>query len=139
MISVRFTLQEDQVIIGQPTVMTLCEEPFRETVAQLATAGIQLTDFDVTKLTGTVMAAEDGVLFTSIPYDSGWSVKIDGVPVETFAYHDTWLMTKLSAGAHTVELNYLPQGYSVGLVISICSAAVLLLLLVKRLQKVRFR
>ena len=39
---------------------------------------LQLTKFEDGKFEGTVEAAEDGVLMLSLPYDEGWSVKIDG-------------------------------------------------------------
>ena len=34
-----------------------------------------------TYIHGTIRADEDGIMFTSIPYDTGWTVKVDGEKV----------------------------------------------------------
>ena len=125
------------MIIGEPIAVTLLESPFRDLVTQLKKGGMQLSSFKVTEFRGTVAAAENGVLYTSVPYDSGWRVKIDGKNVQTFAYQDTWLMAELPAGEHTVEFSYSPQGYAAGLTITILCMLLLLLIAVQKLRKYR--
>jgi len=52
----------------------------------LRRGGLEVTSFSDTLLEGTVAAPEDGLLYTSIPYDEGWRVKIDGKPVPVSAF-----------------------------------------------------
>ena len=61
---------------------------------------------------------EDGLLFTSIPYDKGWTVKIDGKKVETMAIADTFLAVPVSEGRHEVTLHYVSPGFLPGLLVS---------------------
>ena len=72
---------------------------------------------------------------TSIPYDAGWKVKIDGkkVPVETYA--DTFIMVEAEPGKHSVSLVYAAPGMEAGLVIF--AAALLLSIFWFRKRKVK--
>lgn len=57
---------------------------------------------------GTVEAAEDKtILFTSLPYDQGWKIYVDGVEAETEALlNGTFLCTELTPGTHEIEMVY---------------------------------
>ena len=72
---------------------------------------------------GTIVADAPGVMYTSIPYDKGWSVKVDGNSVTARPLFDTFLGVDLSAGAHTVSLSYEPEGLRTGAIITAGSAA----------------
>ena len=78
-------------------------------------------------LSGTVSCKEDTLLFTSIPYDEGWRVWVDGKRVETTAFSDALLCVELPAGAHFVEMEYVAQGADVGLGVSVFTGCCLLL------------
>jgi uncharacterized membrane protein YfhO len=54
------------------------EETFAEGYNILNKNGLNVTKFSDTDIKGEITAESDGLLFTSIPYDKGWSVKIDG-------------------------------------------------------------
>lgn len=81
-----------------------------------------------TEVTGTLDAPEAGVLFTSIPYDKGWRVTMDGQPAETRKVLDTFLGIDVSAGHHEIRLSYEPEGLRLGLAITGASIAVLVLI-----------
>lgn len=61
---------------------------------------------------------EDGVLFTSIPYDTGWTAYVDGEQVDTEAIGEGFLGISLSAGSHEVELRYQVEGLKNGAMIT---------------------
>lgn len=79
------------------------------------------TEVTDTRVAGTVNAEESSVLFTSIPYDKGWSVKIDGKDAETESYLDTFLSVRVPAGEHTIEFTFFPQGLKLGILITVLS------------------
>ena len=58
------------------------------------------------------------MMYTSIPYEKGWSVYVDGAPAKTQAFADTMLMIPLTKGEHTIEMRYRPAGLTEGLIIS---------------------
>ena len=86
---------------------------------------MELTSFGDRALSGTVTALERGNLFTTIPYDAGWTVLVDGVPAKTRTVFDTFLGIDLEAGEHEIAFSYTPQGLREGAVITAVSGAVL--------------
>ncbi len=57
---------------------------------------------------GTVDVAEDKtLLFTSIPYEEGWKIYVDGVEAEPVALlNETFLGVELTPGTHEIEMYY---------------------------------
>ena len=54
------------------------ETVFAKGYRLLADSALQVTDWGETHITGTITVRENSYLCTSIPYDTGWSVYIDG-------------------------------------------------------------
>ena len=69
------------------------------------------------------------MLYTSIPYDKGWTVKVDGQEVETFALQDALLYINLEQGEHTIEFSFFPQGFKIGLLASFAGVMLLVVIL----------
>ena len=86
---------------------------------------ITLTSWADTKLKGTVTASQPGVMYTSVPYDKGWSILVDGVPVTPRKLFDTFLAVDLSQGTHEISMTYEPEGLRTGAWITGASAAIL--------------
>ena len=86
--------------------------------------GIKLTYWDNRSFKGTVNITDDSTwMMTSIPYEKGWTVKVDGKVVETAKVWDSLLAYKITPGEHTIEMSYLPDGFIVGFLISILSTS----------------
>ena len=80
---------------------------------------------------GSIVTHEDSkTIMTTIPYDSGWKVYVDGNRVETYSVIGGSLMAFdiESAGEHRVEFRYMPDIYVYGAVISFVSIAIFALL-----------
>ena len=60
-------------------------------------------------------------LFTSIPYDEGWQVKVDGKAVNPVKVWDALLAVRMSPGTHQVEMVYYPKGFLIGVGLSVLS------------------
>lgn len=104
-------------------------DKFEEGYNKLSSGAMTVESFTDTKISGTVTAVEDCVLYTSIPYDKGWSVMIDGKKVsedDIIAVGDALLGVRLSEGEHTVEFSFMPRGLVVGIVISVCTLLILI-------------
>ncbi len=95
------------------------EEVFVELYEELSQQVFEIERFEDTFIKGKIEANEDGIMYTSIPYDKGWSVTVDGKEIETVAFKDALLAVPLTAGEHTIELSYLSQGLKEGIAISI--------------------
>jgi len=79
-----------------------------------------------TRLEGEVDTEQAGVLFTSVPYDKGWTVFVDGMKQETGKIFDTFLSVDIPAGRHSVTMSYEPPGLRLGLAVSGGSALCLI-------------
>ncbi|RGY99125.1 hypothetical protein DXA13_09120 [Clostridium sp. AM58-1XD] len=80
-----------------------------------------LTNWSDTLLEGTIELDEPGRLFTSIPYDKGWRVWIDGQEMTTAKLADTFLTVTVPEGSHTITMKYEPQGLRLGALITFTS------------------
>ena len=89
---------------------------------------MKLTKWTDTQIQGTVEAEKAGLLFLSIPYDKGWTVKVDGKAVEPYKIFDTFLSVHMTAGTHDISLEYMPQGLKTGGIITAGSVVILLAL-----------
>lgn len=107
--------------------------------SKLAANMLEVTDFSDTKIKGTITADADGVFMTSVPYEKGWTVKVDSKKVEAYGIRDALLACDLPAGTHEIELSYRPYGFYTALTVSVSSLILLFVIdyLLKRLKKRR--
>lgn len=108
------------------------QDVFNSVYQQLAESQWQVTDYDCTHLSGTINAAEDGIMMLSVPYDEGWTILVDGVETEKEAIGEALMGCRLTAGEHQIEMRYVPQGFYAGAVISTVSVLAVLLLCLKK-------
>ena len=80
---------------------------------------LEIEEFDETYIKGTVNVAENKMLYTSINYDEGWTVKVDGKEVEKVKIGDALIGVMLSEGQHEIEFSYEPQGLLIGIAVSV--------------------
>ena len=62
------------------------------------------------------------MILTTIPYDEGWQVIVDGEPVRIFKVADALIAFEIdTAGEHTLEFKYAPKIVILGAIISLSS------------------
>ena len=97
---------------------------------------MDVTEFRDNHIEGTVTADESGVLVTSIPYDKGWKLEVDGVHKEISELTgNVWISVPLQEGQHHISLTFRPPGMLAGIIITIIS--ILLLALLQTIRKRR--
>ena len=96
---------------------------FEQGYARLQEGAFYEDSYTDTSLRGKVNAPYDGILYTSIPYEAGWSAYLDGERVQTEAYHGAFVSLPINRGEHTVELRYLPDGLIPGALLSVIGIA----------------
>ena len=117
---------------------TMNEDVFVEGYNQLKSGQIEYTEFTDTKIKGTFVAENNEILYTSIPYDEGWNVYIDGKKInneDTIKISDTLLGVKVSPGEHTISLEYSIPYMKVATVISFVFMIFLLVLCYSKNKK----
>ena len=65
---------------------------------------------------------------TSIPYEKGWSAKVDGQKVDIIPIGDAFVSLNLSQGTHEIEFSYVPDGFIAGVACTIGGALLLAVL-----------
>ena len=88
------------------------------------------------RISADVNIDERSCLIYTIPFDSGWKVRVDGSSVSPECAFGIFPAIPLESGAHHIELHFVPRGFIAGLVITL---AALLLLLIPILRKLRLR
>lgn len=122
---------KDEITDGYADFMlrSLNMEKFIEGYNILKKQSMDVELFSDTEIKGTVNVSESGILYTSIPFDTGWKIKVDGKELdedELVAIGDALLGIYLSKGTHSIEFEYTPQGYKAGIFLSIIGFVVLL-------------
>ena len=65
------------------------------------------------------------MVLTTIPYEDGWQLYIDGAPAEIRAYQNALIAFDVPSGSHTAELVFTAPGLKLGAEVS-CAGIVLL-------------
>lgn len=92
-----------------------------------------ITKNEPTEIAGTIEVTEPGYLTFSIVEEEGWSLYIDGKKRIINTFGETFLLTYLKEGTHTIELRYETPGLKLGAAISAgCITAFLLTVVLKK-------
>ena len=128
----------------------LDQERFEEDINRLKSSQWVL-DMDKTNerhLVGDIDAKEGQVMVTTIPYEPGWKIKVDGKTIDSLIEENkddngnvtlrnvqgdegqvlvlgTLIGIKLPAGHHTVSMKYTPPGFNTGVLTLIIGIAIL--------------
>ena len=68
---------------------------------------------------GTIDVKEDSLLFTSIAYEKGMTVKVNGEKVKPELIFDAFIGLNLKKGENIITIDYIPQGLKEGIIISL--------------------
>ena len=117
-IEVKLTCKQGEE--GRMTVRAavLDDEIFRRGHEVLNASTLQITEFDTTRIVGTIDCDRDGLLYTSIPQDGGWSLTVDGEKAETILVGDVMTAVALTEGSHDIEITYRNAAFDLGWKIS---------------------
>lgn len=98
---------------------------------------MEIESYTSTNVTGTVTTQTGGLLYTSIPWEEGWSATVDGKEVKITPMNEALVVLNLEPGTHTVEFNYSPEGFKEGLIISGATLLLVIILMILRRFKVK--
>ncbi len=79
---------------------------------------------EVTKLSSshiTIDAADHDGVFATIPYQSGWTVRVDGKKTTPIVIYDSLIYIPISesASSHHIDMSYIPAGMREGLILTL--------------------
>ena len=115
-------------------------EAFREGFETLQAGQLEITSFKETRIEGTLRAEDSQILYTSIPYDEGWRVWVDGVRVPHGDYlriGNALLGLRIGEGEHEIVMEFEPIGLHLGLFVSVGTLAILIFALLLHRRRSR--
>ena len=81
--------------------------------------GLTVQKLEDTKILSTLTAKRQGTVVTTVPYDKGWSVRVDGEKVKTKAAVDAFLSFPVEAGEHSILFTYHVPGLIAGAILTL--------------------
>ncbi|MBR4933595.1 MAG: YfhO family protein, partial [Clostridia bacterium] len=81
---------------------------------------MEVTSFKEDRLEGTITADRNNMdVLTTIPYDKGWHVLVDGEEVKTKKALDSLMTFEVDKGEHEIEMYYMSDSYKLGMTITV--------------------
>ncbi|MCQ2428506.1 MAG: YfhO family protein, partial [Clostridia bacterium] len=134
-ITLSMTLDADVLYVKQNcnSVFQLNRADFEKAFEILSAKNVEISDdWKSTRLEGTVTTDCDSqLMFTTLPYDEGWHVTVDGKRVDIEKSLDAMISFRIEgAGDHTVKLTYAPTIFILGSAISALSLILFILIMI---------
>ena len=129
-VNVSLVLKKDDIYIrsGVPCFWYFDEDAFVSAVGELTDGKAELYGERDDELYGTVtVPAGRSLLFTTIPYDEGWEVIVDGRPSAAISVlNDTLLAVRINPGEHELRFRYRPACVRNGWILTAAGGILLL-------------
>lgn len=113
---------------AQPYFYLVDEKELKQAHDKAADRAAEFEKFSDHEVIFSVQAKAGEQLFTSIPYDKGWQVKLNGQVVEPVKICDALIGLQLEEGENRVEMVYCLPGLKKGILVTAGSLLLLLLL-----------
>lgn len=117
-ISVYSQLEQGQSGSAQVYVNLLNQEVFEKGYEKISKDVMTTESLTGSSMEGTIDVSEDGLFYTSIPYEEGWTAVVDGKEVEITPVGGSLLAFSLSKGSHEIKLYYYPKGFWPGFAVT---------------------
>ena len=136
-VTVQLTAAVD-ITVNSAVFVTESTDALAAYQAAMADGGCQLMKHSPTHYTGSFTTGEgDSLLVLTVANDAGWRVTLDGEPVQTLEVQDCLMAIPVTAGSHTVEMQYAPPGLIPGAAISAAAAIICAAVWVRQRKKKR--
>ncbi|MBQ8275800.1 MAG: YfhO family protein, partial [Clostridia bacterium] len=142
-VRITLTIKQDNLYVLEDDTFfySINMDTAAEAFARLAEGNYMIdADYSESHFTGTISTTENAsTVFTTIPYDEGWTVRLDGEKVETYKTLDALIAFDTTPGTHTLELKYEPKAFTYGLAITVGSTIIFIALcIIEPLWRRRF-
>jgi len=108
---------------------------YSDDISKLKENSLQVKRFDDSYLSGEIFVDENKLLFLSIPFDEGWSLKVDGNKRKIEKVNFGFIGVFLEKGTHEIELKYTPPYMQLGFAVTCLSVLILLIALIRLKKK----
>lgn len=106
---------------------TISDDNFNKFYNVIKDNSLNVKKYRDTLIEGDLYAIKNGTSFTTLSYDKGWQVFVDGKKVKTYKLANTYLGFDIKKGNHKIKFIYYPDGMQQGLLISTISSVLLII------------
>ena len=125
-ITIRFK-NTTQLTLNNFTLYRVNMNQFKANQKKLAQNPLKITKRNERFIAGEITTStQQPLIMTTIPDSPGWHVTLDGHKVLPYKVADYFIAIKAKPGKHTIQFKYTPPLFSIGLLISLLGALVLL-------------
>ncbi|MBP5282425.1 MAG: YfhO family protein, partial [Lachnospiraceae bacterium] len=104
---------------GAVTVYRLDTEVLGQVIKTLSKEHLTDVKVEETNVSGRLELEAAGRLITSVPYEKGWTVYVNGEKRTPQRFGDALIALDLDAGTYEIEMKYVPEGSRLGWALSI--------------------
>lgn len=108
------------------------ENNFKKAYNSLNDEILNISSFKENHIKGYINLKEGGVIFTSIPYDNSWKIKVDNKYIDFYKIGESYIGFNLNEGYHNIEFIYKTKGLKTGAIISTISLISTIYLYIKK-------
>lgn len=91
-------------------------------IQTLSAQTLTIDHYDETSVEGHINVSQAGSLVLSVPYETGWTVTVDGKEVKDIElFEKTFISIPLTEGEHSIAISFYPEGFNLGIVVSLIS------------------
>ena len=120
---------KDEIWLQNINLYSLNLETLSKITTQLKQSPLHIKHFSNTHISGDItIKHKNQVLMTTIPYAPGWQVTVDNHPVKAVKGLKNFIAVPLKAGHHQIKLTYRPPYFKLGLLISVVSGLMAILI-----------
>lgn len=130
-----FSFKEDELneVENHPYVAVYNKDALAELHEKLSESKLENVEYKDNKITGSINASQDGMLYISLPYYDSWDITIDGKSVDKSNFMGG-IGVRVSAGNHTLSMKYNMPGIIPGIIVSIATLLIILVFALYRLS-----
>lgn len=105
------------------------EELFTSAIDVLQKSAADIYEYSPTSLRSRITISDDDMIcYTSIPYQKGWEIYVDGEKVDYYEVFDALIGFDITSGEHEIEMKFMPYGMRLGLLLGILGLGLLVFL-----------
>ncbi|MBE6538939.1 MAG: hypothetical protein E7671_05700 [Ruminococcaceae bacterium] len=116
-ISLKIKQNEIYVMTNVPCLYYIDMSAFKYAIKKLAETQYEINEFTESSFKGTIETTKEAqTIMTTIPYDEGWQVYLDGKKVDYYKTLNALIAFDIEdAGEHTLEMRYMPKAFVIGI------------------------
>jgi len=116
-VNIEIRCDNDTFAAFSPQIAYLDSALLSELLTPLS-SGITSLSVENGSVDATIQVSDNQVVMTSIPYEKGWTLEVDGEETDIQSYADAFIVIPVSAGTHDISLRFTSPGYKVGAIAS---------------------